>query len=77
MLKWIKEYFENRDKRIMLLDELRILNEALFLIEYYYRKDDIDTITDKNGTKLKDIIKGIKEEISIKLAKIMTKEDED
>ncbi|MFA5759562.1 MAG: hypothetical protein WC942_09440 [Clostridia bacterium] len=81
MLKRIKKYFENRDKRIELLNDLRILNEAFYLIEYYYRSedrtDDVDAITDKNGTTLKNIIKKIKTEISVKLAEIMTNEDED
>jgi len=81
MLKKIKKYFENRDKRIELLNDLRILNEAFYLIEYYYRSedrtDDVDAITDKNGTTLKNIIKKIKTEISVKLAEIMTNEDED
>ena len=81
MLKRIKKYFENRDKRIELLNDLRILNEAFYLIEYYYRSedrtDDVDAITGKNGTTLKNIIKKIKTEISVKLAEIMTNEDED
>ena len=79
MLKKIKKYFENRDKRIELLNEIKILNEAFYLIEYYYRSedrtDDIDAITDKNHTTLKNIIKKIKEEISVKITETMTEED--
>lgn len=81
MLKWIKKYFENRNKSKELLNEIKILNEAFYLIEYYYRSEDrtdvTDQIKDKDGYTLKNIIKRIKEEISVNIVKIMTKEDED
>jgi len=52
MFKWIKKYFEDRNRRIELENEIKILNEAFYLIDHYYRSedrtDDIDQIKNTN-----------------------------
>jgi hypothetical protein len=77
MLKKIKKYFENVHKRAELLNDKRIFSEALYLLDCYYRKDEIDTIKDKDGVSLPDIIKEIKEKISVDIVNLMLPDDED